>query len=121
MNGTQLLMDFDSLAGIDNTPQARSADPVTSKLSAHCVQPLLSGLQITFMRVLGELGRATANEVAIAASNNRCRQETIRKRAGELKEAGRIRIVDRRTCEVTGSIASVYEVVGNATETNETK
>jgi hypothetical protein len=43
------------------------------------------------------------------------RRETLRKRAGELVERdekpGWIRIAGQRRCEVTGNVASIYEVM----------
>lgn len=88
--------------------QARKCDPQTSKEAAVKLQPLLSGLHLTFLRLLGALGQATANEVAVA--NGTRNTESIRKRAGELLRRGKIRIVGVRDCKVTGSKASVYEV-----------
>ena len=88
--------------------RARLGDPQTSKYGAAHIQASLSGLHYTFLRLLKELGQATANEVAVA--NGTRNTESLRKRAGELLRCGRIKVVGVRPCKITGCKASVYEV-----------
>jgi predicted HTH transcriptional regulator len=91
--------------------QTRLNDPETSRIAAKKIAKNLTGLHLTFLRVLKELGKATANEVAEAASDNFARRNTIRRRASDLVAQGKIRVVGTRACKISGRQASVYEVV----------
>lgn len=83
---------------------ARSSDPATSQESSNETRKKAAGLRDAFVQRLRKIGRpATANEVAQ-------RIESIRKRAGEIKE---IEVVGTKKCSVTGKNASTYWFKGN--------
>lgn len=90
---------------------ARASDPVTSHLSAVVTTSKITLLRLEFLRALKAIGPATANEVAAHASDDFSHRESIRKRARELVDSGFIRVVDKRKCRATGSVAQVYEMV----------
>ena len=106
---------------LEDRPIARASDPEPSHVAAEQIKSGLSSLQALFVSVLRQTNRPkTAHEVAAQAiamgPSDRIeaimqRRETLRKRAGELVALGWIRIAGQRRCEVTGNVASVYEVV----------
>jgi hypothetical protein len=106
---------------LESPPIARASDPEPSHLAAEQIKSGLSSLQALFVSVLRQTRRSmTAHEVAAQAivigPSDRIesimqRRETLRKRAGELVAIKWIRIAGQRRCEVTGNMASVYEVM----------
>ncbi len=105
---------------LEERPIARATDPEPSQIAAAQISSGLSSLQALFVSIVRKSGKPmTAHEVAelaIATSDGDqrsifTRRETLRKRAGELVAMKRIRIAGQRRCEVTGKVASVYEVV----------
>lgn len=110
---------------LEDKPIARASDPEPSHLAAAQIKSGLTSMQALFVSILRQTKRPmTAHEVAAMAiargPSDRIesimqRRETLRKRAGELVERdgkpGWIRIAGQRRCEVTGNVASVYEVM----------
>lgn len=89
----------------------RSSDPVSSHDAASEVSTKLTVRCQQFLDGLRSLGQATANEVAVhVAGGNIGLVGSIRRRASDLHASGRIRIVDRRECRVTGKRVHVYEI-----------
>lgn len=89
---------------------ARSSDPVESHEAAKHVASKRTALQVEFMASLMEIGNGTANEVAANATGEYSHRESLRKRAKELLDSGKIRKAESRKCRVTGNTAAVYEV-----------
>ena len=110
---------------IESPPIARASNPEPSHLAAAQIKSGLTSMQALFVSILRQTKRPmTAHEVAAMAivmgPSDRIeavmqRRETLRKRAGELVErdgkSGWIRVAGQRRCEVTGNVASVYEVM----------
>lgn len=91
---------------------ARATDPQTSVAAANEIKPKLTFRCNQFMVALEKLGTATANEVAReVAPDNMGLFGSIRRRASDLHGWGKITIVERRKCEVTGKPVSVYAIV----------
>jgi hypothetical protein len=91
---------------------ARKTDPQTSVAAANEIKPKITQRCQQFMEALEKLGSATANEVAQQASpDNIGLFGSIRRRASDLHGWGKITIVARRKCEVTGKPVSVYAIV----------
>ena len=88
-------------------PIARNSDKQTSHEAAAEIKPKMGILQAEFLRRLGRLAEATANEVAAG-------DESIRKRALELVRSGMIEEVGTRECKRTGKRATVYCIEGRA-------
>ena len=99
----------------DRRPVARESDPVTSHVAASELRPKIAGVRAVFVEVLGSLGRATANEVAVAAvsAGLAANPETVRKRANECVDLGAVRVVESGpvVCTVTGKLATQFERV----------
>jgi hypothetical protein len=99
----------------DRRPIARESDPQTSHVAAAKQRTKIAGVRGVFVEVLGQLGRATANEVAVAAvSAGLARNaETVRKRANECVDLGFVRVVSTGpvVCTVTGQLATQFERV----------
>jgi hypothetical protein len=93
--------------------RARASDPVTSHNAAAEIAPLLSELQTVVLDMFRQLEPATSNEVAVTIEpgGNLGRINTLRRRASDLVQMKRLRVVGQRPCNVTGKTASVYEVV----------
>ena len=90
---------------------ARATDPATSEQAAKEIGTKVTVRCTQFLHGLEKLGRATANEVANqVAPDNPGLFGSIRRRASDLDRLGVIRVVDRRRCNVTGKMVSVYEV-----------
>lgn len=90
----------------------RESDPVTSEQAAERVP--VRELREMFLASLDALNSATANEIKrywVGAGRDDSKAESVRKRASELVKAGKIKVVDRRPCSVTGNNAQVYERV----------
>lgn len=92
--------------------RARVTDPETSHDGAKAIAPHIGILHRQFFDKLKELGQATANEVAMAISDNHARINSLRRRASDLEKAGWIRAIGKRLCQRTGTMATVYECVG---------
>jgi hypothetical protein len=89
----------------------RHSDPETSHTAAAEVSSKLTVRCQQFLDGLRQLGQATANEVAVhVAGGNIGLVGSIRRRASDLHATGRISVVGRRECKVTGKAVSVYEV-----------
>lgn len=81
---------------------ARRGDPITSQVAAVEIAPELGRLQQIFVERLTARGcPSTANEIAQG-------DESIRKRAKELVERRRIRVMETAICSVTGKYAQLY-------------
>jgi hypothetical protein len=90
---------------------SRATDPQTSAIGANELKPKLTIRCNQFMVALEKLGTATANEVARqVAPDNMGLFGSIRRRASDLHAWGKIEIVDRRKCDVTGKMVSVYGI-----------
>lgn len=96
-----------------DAPIVRIADPATSHLAAEEIAPKIGGLQLVALRAARRVCRdnrdATANEIAydtMFMSIN----ESIRKRVGELRQAGLLTVVGQRKCRVTGKVCQAYRV-----------
>ena len=94
-------------------PLARKSDPETSQQAANHATAKLSSSQSIFIGVLrSAVGPLTASEIgSIAAKTCGANSETIRKRAKELLDAGRIRLAGTKICGVTRQNAQAYLVV----------
>ncbi len=89
----------------------RQSDPETSHTAAIDVGTKLTVRCQQFLDGLRQLGEATANEVAVAvADGNIGLVGSIRRRASDLHASGRIAIVGRRECKITGKPVSVYAI-----------
>lgn len=108
MNQKTMFDEFDAQALCRPTDKQTSHDAairiaLTQKLNQK---------QRQFVLRLGWHPRSTANEIAASCAHEfGGMPETYRKRAGELERAGWIRVVGSRVCRITGTRASVYEVV----------
>ena len=92
---------------------ARGVDPSTSHDAAIIAACTVSNYQERFMDALMALGIAsTANEVALSIETEHGARESIRKRCGELLNAGLIREFGKRQCFVTGHLARTFVVAG---------
>lgn len=102
------------LFGDLHPPLARSSDPPTSHHAAAEIEPCLKGAKQAMFRAFSD-GPKTDMEAALwcVQESGKHMSETYRKRAHELRSLGVIRLVCERRCTVTGSIASVWEVVTN--------
>lgn len=90
----------------------RPSDPATSHVAADEVASKLAGLRREFVEGVRRCGgSATANEAAAAMSGDHSIRESIRKRAKECVDRGLVKIEAARVCNVSGSLATVYEVV----------
>lgn len=90
---------------------ARVSEPETSHHAASDVSTKLTVRCQQFLDGLKQLGYGTANEVAVhVAGNNIGLVGSIRRRASDLHASGRITIVDRRECKVTGKRVHVYAI-----------
>lgn len=94
--------------------RARQSDPEPSHIAASEIAPKLSELQIAVLGRFRLMGQATSNEVAasLEPGGNIGRLNTLRRRASDLVQMNRLRVVGQRPCNVTGKTASVYEVAG---------
>lgn len=91
--------------------RARRSDPSTSKHASQDIKRVINERCQQFLTGLMQLGRATANEVALHVSgDNRGMHDSIRRRASDLVAMGLIRKVGVRPCAVTGKCVSEYEV-----------
>jgi hypothetical protein len=89
----------------------RHSDPDTSHTAAVDVGTKLTVRCQQFLGGLRQLGEATANEVAVAvADGNIGLVGSIRRRASDLHASGRISVVGRRECKITGKPVSVYAI-----------
>jgi hypothetical protein len=91
--------------------QARATDPQTSQLGAIAIEHKLHGLRRKFVDTCRRIKGGTAQEIAAEACDCPREAESVRKRAKEVCDRGWCKIVSARKCRVTGSLASVYEVV----------
>lgn len=91
--------------------QARSTDPETSHLGSLSIESSLVGLRRKFVETCRRIKGGTAQEIAAEACDCPREAESVRKRAKECLDRGFVRIREARKCRVTGSLASVYEVV----------
>lgn len=92
-------------------PLARSTDPVTSQLGSTHIAPTLGDKQAAMLREFTRCA-STANEAAAKCVQYRGgKQESYRKRAGELEALRLIRVAYVRKCGDTKRNAQVYEVV----------
>ena len=90
---------------------SRTSDPLTSHESASDTAPKLNEIQSRMLSAFRR-GPLTANEAAglCLQAGGGCR-ETLRKRAGELREKGLIEECGSRKCKVTGKRARTFKAV----------
>jgi phosphoenolpyruvate synthase/pyruvate phosphate dikinase len=92
------------------SPIVRPSDPQTSHAAAAAVQ--LGRCELIFLRSLHRCQPASAYEIA-ARQSEWPNHETIRKRAGGLKDSGMIRVIDRNaTHPQTGNPVERFMLTG---------
>lgn len=93
-------------------PLARSTDASTSKDAASVQQKVASSQRERMLAVFQRFPQ-TYNEAAreCVVQFGQFERDSYRKRGSQLKSAGLIKAVGERTCQVSGSRATVFEAV----------
>lgn len=87
---------------------ARATDPQTSKRAAREIESKLGDLAAKMLAVF-QHREATAKEAArTCVGRYGGDEESYRKRSGELKRAGLIRLTGERHCTISGKLAQTF-------------
>jgi DNA-binding Lrp family transcriptional regulator len=85
----------------------------TSKQAFNSVRAKINKMHLQCIEAMTKMGRATANEVAAAVSENFTRRTTLRRRVQELEGLGRAKRSGLKVCDISGERVIAYELVNS--------
>ena len=83
----------------------------TSKQAFNSVKKKMNKMHIECIEAMKRIGRASANEIAAAVTDNFTKRTTYRRRVQELPEIGRAKVVGTKVCDISNSKVKAYELV----------
>lgn len=83
----------------------------TSKQAFNSVRGRINKMHLECIEAMKKLGRATANEIAAAVTDNFTKRTTYRRRVQELPGLGRATIVGTKVCDTSNAKVKAYELV----------